>query len=448
MRFNLLLLLAFFSSQVFAVDYFWSVHSSAGSAGTSGPASPEGLCTATKNAILAGDPTYSSVQDDGSYYFSATRYRCLFKLKKSNGVLSSQRSTDFWRHGTQCPSGQTIPPGGYVCEGLSNPCDSKKFQSGELVTDSLELELCDGQCGFAVEYIDSYMPDGKLTLLAKGKWTGEQCATDQTTDDLDPENLPPLVETKTENKCEETTTDAEGRTVSKCKFTKETLDAQTCVMRGGKLGTVNDVIKCVQGNKGPQYDKEVVDTTTKEKTNIDGSKDKTTTTDTAKTSCIGVKACSTTNTNVTKNESTKADGTPGDSDESCSGPGCTGDDGKGEEGEDEGEAPSYSVGALEKPTKLGTSNFGLDDWDNKIDQVKGDIEDARELLTNAFDGVTDVSLGGAAGELPCTAFSWRGENYEICVRDFEPQLIQIGNAIFLCACLLAAFIVFAPKGGN
>ncbi|MCY1514109.1 hypothetical protein D9M68_486380 [compost metagenome] len=104
------------TSPAWALDYFWSVHSSAGSAGTSGPASPDGLCTATKNAILAGDPTYSSVQDDGSYYFSATRYRCLFKLKKSNGVLSSQRSTDFWRHGNACPEGQTIPVGGYVCQ--------------------------------------------------------------------------------------------------------------------------------------------------------------------------------------------------------------------------------------------------------------------------------------------------------------------------------------------
>lgn len=248
-----------------------------------------------------------------------------------------------------------------------------------------------------------------------------------------------------DSKCTDKIEDSEGRVHYTCQ-------ASEVFKEPGSMncGTVNGQMMCTAKKPSPKLDDKQVKTEVTEKTNPDGSKEKTTKTTTTVTSCTGANSCNTSTTTSTSTSKTNADGSSGGTSGTCTGPGCSGssDDGSDtpeDEGEEEGEGPE--IGKITKPTGE-KGDLDLEGWDDKIDKARTDLSAKLESIKNEFSSSSlfGLNLGSGGGSLPCPSFEALGTTYGFCISDYGDNLSMIGDVLFMCCSLVAAFIVFAPRG--
>lgn len=365
------------------------------------------------------------------------------------------------RDGTGCSDPKVYDPETGGCESPKpNECQAKLGQTHSFGTDMGQMEACIDKCIVVVDAsspdpITTYKKPGDITKTywwVTGMFSGESCATSNDGDS----SAPPPTESSSDNNCSPTTTGADGTQTSSCTETKTEVDNQGCVAAGGHVGSVNGVMKCVAGGKGPKASETTTTTTTESKTNPDGSKSETTTKTTEQKNCSGAGACSTNTTTNVNHNNTNADGTKGSESSTCSGANCTGStgsgdgkgDGKGDgegEGEgDEGEGPAGPQGSLQKGEQ-GSFAEGISEWDQRISEVRGELDQKLNQYSGMFKGVFDLNLGTGAGSLPCdnipVSFGTTSTTLRFCLADYADPLSYLRYALLLGAAALAAVII-------
>jgi len=140
-----------------------------------------------------------------------------------------------------------------------------------------------------------------------------------------------------DSKCGDWETQADGTQTRSCNSTEET-------KKPGKVDCTADA--CKDAVPPAEYNKTDVNQDIEKKPNPDGSTTTTTETTTDKTSCKGLKPCTSTGKTETTTDKEGADGEPGDSNYKCTGTGCDKEGGSEEEGE-EGPEREASVGACD-----------------------------------------------------------------------------------------------------
>ncbi|SDF75200.1 hypothetical protein SAMN05216381_2351 [Pseudomonas seleniipraecipitans] len=325
-----------------------------------------------------------------------------------------------------------------------------------------QMETCVDKCIVVVDASSSdpvatYKKPGDISKTywwVTGIFSGEECAASDGTDN----NPPAPTESASDSECTPTTTTDDGSQVSTCTETKVEVDNQGCVAKGGSVGSVNGVMQCVAANKGPKANETKTTTKTETTTKPDGSKTEKTTKTTEQKNCSGAGACSSNTTTNVNNSTTNADGTKGGESSSCTGANCTGDgkgdgsgsgDGKGEgdgegEGEEEGEGPPGPEGTL-KQGEGGDFSEGITEWDQRITDVRADLDQKLGEYSSLFKGVFDLDLGTGGGSLPCEnipiSFGTTTTNLRFCLADYSDPLSYLRYALLLGAAALAAVII-------
>jgi len=344
----------------------------------------------------------------------------------------------------------------------ANECEAKIGQSHSFGGDMGQMETCVDKCIVVVdasssEPVTTYKKPGDISKTywwVSGMFSGEECAASDGTD-----NSPPApTESSSDSECTPTTTTDDGSQVSTCTETKVEVDNQGCVAKGGSVGSVNGVMQCVAANKGPKANETTTTTKTETTTKPDGSKTEKTTKTTEQKNCSGAGACSSNTTTNVNNSTTNADGTKGGESSSCTGANCTGDgkgdgsgsgDGKGEgdgegEGDEEGDGPPGPEGTL-KQGEGGDFSEGITEWDQRITDVRADLDQKLGEYSSLFKGVFDLDLGTGGGSLPCEnipiSFGTTTTNLRFCLADYSDPLSYLRYALLLGAAALAAVII-------
>ncbi|SHN06852.1 hypothetical protein SAMN05216288_0461 [Pseudomonas punonensis] len=321
-----------------------------------------------------------------------------------------------------------------------------------------QMESCADGCTVVVDAsspnaITAYKKPADISKTywwVTGVFSGEECATSNGPDT----NPPAPTESKSDRDCTPTSTSADGTQTSSCTETETEVDNQGCVAKGGSVGSVNGVMQCVASNKGPKATETKTNTKTESKTNPDGSKSETTTKTTEQKNCSGAGACSSNTTTNVNHNNTNADGTKGSESSTCTGSNCTGStgsgDGKGEgdgdgEGEgEEGEGPAGPQGTLQKG-EVGNFSEGITEWDQRIADVRGELDQKLGQYSNLFKGVFDLNLGTGGGSLPCdnipVSFGSTSTTLRFCLADYSDPLSYLRYALLLGAAALAAVII-------
>lgn len=358
-----------------------------------------------------------------------------------------------------CPEDTVMDPATGQCVAKPSECAAKIGQSHSFGTDMGQMEACVDKCIVAVDAsssdaITTYKKAGDITKTywwVTGVFTGEDCAASDGPDS----NPPSPTESKSDRDCTPTTTSADGTQVSSCTDTKTEVDNQGCVAKGGSVGSVNGVMQCVAANKGPKATETKTETKTESKSNPDGSKSETTTKKTDQKTCSGAGSCSTNTTTNVNHNNTNADGTKGSESSTCTGSNCTstgsGDgkgDGKGDgegqgEGE-EGEGPAGPQGTLQKGEQ-GSFAEGISEWDQRISEVRGELDQKLDQYSGMFKGVFDLNLSTGSGSLPCdnipVSFGGTSTTLRFCLADYADPLSYLRYALLLGAAALAAIII-------
>lgn len=360
------------------------------------------------------------------------------------------------RYGNTCTG--TFDPTTGICTPDKNECEAKIGQTHSFGTDMGQMEACIDKCIVVVDAsspdpITTYKKPGDISKTywwVTGMFSGESCATSNDGDS----SAPPPTESSSSNNCSPTTTAADGTQSSSCTETKTDVDNQGCVAAGGHVGSVNGVMRCVAGGKGPKASETTTTTKTDTKVNPDGSKSQTTTKTTEQKNCSGAGACSTNTTTNVNHNNTNADGTKGSESSTCSGANCTGStgsgdgkgDGKGDgEGEgEEGEGPAGPQGTLQKGEQ-GSFAEGISEWDQRISEVRGELDQKLDQYSGMFKGVFDLNLSTGRGSLPCdnipVSFGSTSTTLRFCLADYADPLSYLRYALLLGAAALAAIII-------
>lgn len=229
------------------------------------------------------------------------------------------------------------------------------------------------------------------------------------------------------SECTNWVEDAEGRRTRQCETTAE------ANVPGRAACLTNGSLVCVSPSPTPESDTKTRTDDIKETTNADGSKTTDTTSTTTKTYCLAG-ACTTTNTTTKTTVVTDSGGNTTSETSECTGDDCA------EPEEDEGVPDMLPLVELGEP-----GNFAPEEWDEKIEEAKQLLSEATGGLTASFSQFTSLGISASGGALPCTSTpAILGRSYSFCLSEFQDELLVIGNAIFLIACLFAAFIVFRP----
>ncbi len=367
------------------------------------------------------------------------------------------------RRGDSCPPDHTYNPATGECEKPPeepNECEAKIGQTHSFGTDMGQMEACIDKCVVVVDATspDPITPYKKPSDITKTYWwvtgmfSGESCGTSNDGDN----SPPPPTESSSDTNCSPTTTAADGTQSSTCTETNTDVDNQACVAAGGSVGSMNGVMRCVAANKGPKATETKTTTKTDTKVNPDGSKSETTTKTTEQKNCSGAGACSTNTTTNVNHNNTNADGTKGSESSTCKGANCTGStgsgdgkgDGKGDgdgEGEGEqGEGPAGPQGTLQKGEQ-GSFAEGISEWDQRISEVRGELDQKLDQYSGMFKGVFDLNLSTGSGSLPCdnipVSFGGTSTTLRFCLADYADPLSYLRYALLLGAAALAAIII-------
>lgn len=274
--------------------------------------------------------------------------------------------------------------------------------------------------------------NGDYVCTGNAIYTGQTAGTDDGSVPSDEctTDCPPIDSTGSSEESQDCTDwvyDAEGRRTKTCETSTKADQPGTsdCLTNGSLV--------CVKPSPVPETQTTTKQDTVKETTNSDGGKTTETTTTTTKTYC-SEGACNTTNTTNKTTVVTNGSGEPVSTVGTCEGADCD------EPQEEEGVPDMLD---LVQPTATGS--FDPEDWDEKIEEAKQALSDATGGLTDSFSQYTSLGISSSSGALPCTQTPpILGRTYSFCLSEFQDELLVIGNAIFLIACLFAAFIVFRP----
>lgn len=99
----------------------------------------------------------------------------------------------------------------------------------------------------------------------------------------------------------------------------------------------------------------------------------------------------------------------------------------------ENEGPSNG---LQEPAEQGA--YDLQEWDDKLAVAKTDLKLAVDNFKSLLNGVNSWFISGSGGGLPCIPHEWG----ELCISDYESQLIGIRYVLLFMAAVLAIYIIF------
>ena len=100
-----------------------------------------------------------------------------------------------------------------------------------------------------------------------------------------------------------------------------------------------------------------------------------------------------------------------------------------------GDGPSTNS-SLEAPAEKGT--YDLQEWDEKLEGAKADLKVAMDDFKGLLNGVNNWFINGSGGGLPCIPHAFG----ELCISDYESQLIGIRYVLLFVAAVLAVYIIF------
>lgn len=450
-RWLLALVLMGWGPFVFSASYTWRIDVDGGFESSS----PGSLCTmyASDWAKRLGGRTFEAeaLRQTDTYFVC----RIQFTPEPPYG----KQHVDMARAGGAC-DGTYDNLTGICTPREKNECEAKIGQTHSFGTDMGQMEACIDKCIVVVDATspDPITPYKKPSDITKTYWwvtgmfSGESCGTSNDGDN----SPPPPTESSSDTNCSPTTTAADGTQSSTCTETNTDVDNQACVAAGGSVGSMNGVMRCVAANKGPKATETKTTTKTDTKVNPDGSKSDTTTKTTEQKNCSGAGACSTNTTTNVNHNNTNADGTKGSESSTCKGANCTGStgsgdgkgDGKGDgegEGEgEEGEGPAGPQGTLQKGEQ-GSFAEGISEWDQRISEVRGELDQKLDQYSGMFKGVFDLNLSTGSGSLPCdnipVSFGGTSTTLRFCLADYADPLSYLRYALLLGAAALAAIII-------
>ncbi|WP_241490954.1 virulence factor TspB C-terminal domain-related protein [Stutzerimonas nitrititolerans] len=338
-----------------AEDYYWSP--SGGSEANKRFSSPASACDAFALAIKNhnGSSVYVKGQVVGTGETSRT----------CRGV----ESTGTWlqigyvyRRGDGCTApaeynsitGECVAPEEDKCASTEGQIISHEYNGGPVdrpgPPDAPPSAICEGQCQYTrtnvVKGCSRFLDGDNLTdvfCTVEYKGNGSSCTSGNPSpgNPFDqPPSKPPTKADPTfakDSKCGDWETQADGTQTRSCNSTEES-------KQPGKVDCSGD--SCKAGVPPPDYSKTDVKQDIEKKPNPDGSTTTKTDTTTDKTSCKGVKPCTSTSKTETTTSEEDAEGKPGDSSYECTGTGCNKEGGSEEEGE-EGPEREASVGTCD-----------------------------------------------------------------------------------------------------
>ncbi|MBV7564161.1 hypothetical protein [Pseudomonas sp. sia0905] len=126
------------------------------------------------------------------------------------------------------------------------------------------------------------------------------------------------------------------------------------------------------------------------------------------------------------------------------GTGGGGGGGGGGSGDGDGKDEGGPAGKLEQG-KQGDFSEGIAEWDEKIAEVRADLDQKIGQYSGLFKGVFDLNLGSPGGSLPCynvpLNIGSASSSGSLCLSDYENQLVFLRYILLLVAAVFAAFIV-------
>ncbi|WP_312485524.1 virulence factor TspB C-terminal domain-related protein [Stutzerimonas nitrititolerans] len=276
------------------------------------------------------------------------------------------------RSGMGCAPGSTYDPTTGEC--VASEEDKCVSTEGQIISheynggpidrpgppDAPPPAICENQCQYArtnvVKGCSRFLDGDNLTdvfCTVEYKGNGSSCTSGNPSpgNPFDqPPSKPPTKADPTfakDSKCGDWETHADGTQTRSCNSTEES-------KQPGKVDCSGD--SCKAGVPPPDYSKTDVKQNIEKKPNPDGSTTTKTDTTTDKTSCKGVKPCTSTSKTETTTSEEDAEGKPGDSSYECTGAGCDKDG-----GEDEGEE------GPEREASVGTCDAGFSCSGDAID---------------------------------------------------------------------------------
>lgn len=202
-------------------------------------------------------------------------------------------------------------------------------------------------------------------------------------------------------------------------------------------GTANGELVCSEDPKSRSQDK-TVETTTSTTTNADGSTSTTTTTTTSKTDCVGINGCTSSTTTETKAGGTNADGSAKPDTTSCTGESCAAPEDLPED-ESGADLPS---GSLAEPSERGNFVAELAEWDQLIADSRVDLRSKLDQMAELVTAETALSLSDTSGRLYCQSVPVAGTTFDICLDDYQDELVGIKWILIFMATVLAFYIIF------
>lgn len=353
-------LFGFFAQVASAQEYSWVVSSQ----GVFRGASPAAACDGYFDFQVTYSKDYT-VQNRRVERISNVQFRCVADAQHKhspafisrNFVALANRSGDSCEGTYNADTGVCVPPP----EPEPEKCEPLTGQttSASSVYPDLKYEFCINKCSAAVTSVDATSTPkafGPTYIFYKAMFTGESCAEDTPQPDGAPAPPEPT-ESEEDKDCGpvQRVQDAEGRMheVSKCVTEQSTRENQECTSKGGSMGEVQGVAKCIESKKGPTTKETKKEEKKETTTEPDGAKKESNTTTTETTVCKGG-TCTTTKTTTNNSTKTNADGSSGGGSSSCKGDKCSeggkeggsGGGGGGGSGSDdsEEEKPESTVG--------------------------------------------------------------------------------------------------------
>ncbi len=336
-----------------AADYTWSYNAT----GVPAFSSAVSAC----QAYVSERPSEQEAEYIGVTPFKENQWTCEYKYLVRVGYWQ-ETTRAIYRQGTTCPADSEYNPATGGCDGPEE--DECASTDGQIITheynggpvnrpgppDAPPPAICENQCQYArtnvVKGCSRFLEGDNLTdvfCTVEYKGNGSSCTSGNPSPGNPFDQPPSKPPTKADpsfakdSKCGDWETQADGTQTRSCNSTEES-------KQPGKIDCSGD--SCKAGVPPPDYSKTDVKQDIEKKTNPDGSSTTKTDTTTDKTSCKGVKPCTSTSKTETSTSEEDAEGKPGDSNYECTGTGCDKEGGSEEEGE-EGPEREASVGTCD-----------------------------------------------------------------------------------------------------
>ncbi|WP_312254169.1 virulence factor TspB C-terminal domain-related protein [Stutzerimonas nitrititolerans] len=406
------------------------------------------------------------------------QWTCTYTHKRYSS--EQQTTTPIYRVGTGCSTGEYDPSTGECTAPEEDKCASTEgktidheFNRGPIDNPSVRNppppEVCQNECQYTATDIvrtckrfneGENLSDVFCVVAYEGN--GQSCTAGNPSPGSvfdQPPSKPPTKSDPTfakDSKCNDWETQPDGTQTRSCSSTSES-------KHPGKVDCSGD--SCKAGVPPPDYSKTDVKQDIEKKTNPDGSTSTKTDTTTDKTSCKGVKPCTSTSKTETTTDEEGADGEPGDSGYQCTGSGCAEEEGDEEEesssvsGEScdaaiacEGDAIQCAILRQQKESRCALDEaMNYEDNKSKIDQlVQGEEyqleEETFQIPSFATGAVRFLPSNGCPA--PSRASLSNGRSLQFEYEPFCTFAEGISPVVVACALLFAALYVGRGLGGS